>query len=83
MNIVLSALTCPILWTYPLVSTAEGISPIHDIRGVHLASVRQFTFGGENAEVYSSADGKKLVCCSTRNAKGGHEFNIFIADWRD
>jgi Tol biopolymer transport system component len=30
-----------------------------------------------------SRDGKKLVWSSTRNAKGPHEFNIFIADWRD
>ena len=30
-----------------------------------------------------SADGKKLVWSSTRNAKGRHEFNIFIADWRE
>ena len=30
-----------------------------------------------------SKDGKKLVWCSTRKAKGQHEFNIFIADWKD
>ena len=28
-----------------------------------------------------SRDGKKLLFCSTRNAAGPHEFNIFIADW--
>ena len=28
-----------------------------------------------------SPDGKKLLFCSTRNAAGPHEFNIFIADW--
>lgn len=28
-----------------------------------------------------SRDGKKLLFASTRNAKGPHEFNIFIADW--
>ena len=28
-----------------------------------------------------SPDGKKILFCSTRNAKEPHEFNIFIADW--
>jgi Tol biopolymer transport system component len=32
----------------------------------HLANVRQLTFGGENAEAYWSADGKKLIFQSTR-----------------
>jgi len=32
----------------------------------HLANIRQLTFGGENAEAYFSADGKKLIFQSTR-----------------
>ncbi len=32
----------------------------------HLANVRQLTFGGENAEAYWSADGRKLIFQSTR-----------------
>ena len=32
--------------------------------------MRQLTFGGENAEAYFSADGKKLIFQSTRD---GHE----------
>jgi TolB protein len=32
----------------------------------HLRSIRQLTFGGENAEAYFSADGKKLIFQSTR-----------------
>lgn len=32
----------------------------------HLANVRQLTFGGENAEAYWSADGRKLVFQATR-----------------
>ena len=36
----------------------------------HLRNVRQLTFGGENAEAYFSADGKKLIFQSTRD---GHE----------
>jgi len=30
-----------------------------------------------------SKDGKRIVFASTRNAKNSHEFNIFIADWRE
>src|SRR3954453_20657810 len=33
----------------------------------HLRNVRQLTFGGENAEAYFSADGKKLIFQSTRD----------------
>jgi Tol biopolymer transport system component len=36
----------------------------------HLRNVRQLTFGGENAEAYFSADGKRLIFQSTR---AGHE----------
>ncbi len=32
----------------------------------HLRNIRQLTFGGENAEAYFSADGKKLIFQSTR-----------------
>lgn len=33
----------------------------------HLGNVRQLTFGGQNAEAYFSADGKKLIFQSTRD----------------
>ena len=33
---------------------------------VHLANVRQLTFGGENAEAYFSFDGQKIIFQSTR-----------------
>jgi TolB protein len=33
---------------------------------VHLANIRQLTFGGQNAEAYFSADGTKIVFQSTR-----------------
>ncbi len=35
-------------------------------REVHLADLRQMTFGGENAEAYWSHDGKQLIFQSTR-----------------
>lgn len=33
----------------------------------HLRNIKQLTFGGENAEAYFSADGKKLIFQSTRD----------------
>jgi Tol biopolymer transport system component len=35
----------------------------------HLRNVRQLTLGGENAEAYFSADGKKLIFQSTRDGR--------------
>jgi Tol biopolymer transport system component len=37
---------------------------------VHLANVRQLTFGGENAEAYFSADGTRLIFQSKRDGAG-------------
>jgi Tol biopolymer transport system component len=36
----------------------------------HLRNIQQLTFGGENAEAYFSADGKKLIFQSTRDGHG-------------
>src|ERR1043166_2891406 len=36
----------------------------------HLRNIKQLTFGGENAEAYFSADGRKLIFQSTR---AGHD----------
>ncbi len=35
----------------------------------HLTNIRQLTFGGENAEAYFSADGRRLIFQSTRNGR--------------
>lgn len=37
-----------------------------DKRERHLSKIKQLTFGGQNAEAYFSADGKKLIFQSTR-----------------
>ena len=44
----------------------EASGRLHHPREVHLADVRQLTFGGENAEAYWSPDGKELIFQSTR-----------------
>jgi len=51
----------------PAAPSPEGtLSPIEHPGERHLRNVRQLTFGGENAEAYWSADGRKLVFQSTR-----------------
>ncbi len=45
----------------------------------HLRHVRQLTFGGQNAEAYFSADGKKLIFQSTRdNLQCDQEFTMNV-----
>ncbi len=45
---------------------AKQAADLHDPREVHLANVRQLTFGGQNAEAYFRRDGKKLIFQSER-----------------
>ena len=57
----------PAAATAPAAPSPEGtLSPIEHPGERHLRNVRQLTFGGENAEAYWSADGRKLVFQSTR-----------------
>src|SRR5215468_11612592 len=44
--------------------SAKGVEPQTE---KHLRNIKQLTFGGQNAEAYFSADGKKLVFQSTRD----------------
>ncbi len=53
-----------------------GAGTLHDAREVHLAEVRQLTFGGDNAEAYWSPSGTELVFQSTRPPFGCDQ--IFI-----
>jgi Tol biopolymer transport system component len=51
---------------------------LRDPREVHLANIRQLTFGGENAEAYWSADGKQLIFQSKRDGLACDQ--IFVMD---
>src|SRR5438046_2850506 len=46
----------------------------------HFRSVKQLTFGGENAEAYFSADGKKLIFQSTRDGYPADQIYIMNTD---
>lgn len=49
----------------------------------HLRNVRQLTFGGQNAEAYFSADGKKLIFQSTRDDLQCDQIFVMNADGSD
>ena len=49
----------------------------------HLHNVRQLTFGGQNAEAYFSADGKKLIFQSTRDDLKCDQIFIMNVDGSD
>ncbi len=49
----------------------------------HLRNIRQLTFGGENAEAYFSADGKKLIFQSTRDGHACAQFYTLKLDSSD
>lgn len=60
-------------------ASLEGtLSPLLYAGERHLANVRQYTFGGENAEAYWSADGTKLIFQSTRPPHACDQ--IFVLD---
>jgi Tol biopolymer transport system component len=49
----------------------------------HLRNLRQLTFGGENAEAYFSADGKKLIFQSTRDGRECDQIYTMNVDGSD
>jgi TolB protein len=49
----------------------------------HLANIRQLTFGGENAEAYFSADGRRLIFQSTRDGRTCDQQFVMNVDGSD
>lgn len=69
----------------PSTSGASAIPPplpvqLHDPRELHLADIRQLTFGGENAEAYWAEDGLKLSFQTTRPPYGCDQIFSLPAD---
>jgi TolB protein len=55
-----------VLTGFALNANSRQLAALSDSREVHLKNVKQLTFGGQNAEAYFSADGKKLTFQSER-----------------
>jgi TolB protein len=49
----------------------------------HLRNIRQLSFGGENAEAYFSADGRKLIFQSTRDGRACDQIYTMNIDGSD
>ncbi len=49
----------------------------------HLSNIRQLTFGGENAEAYFSADGRRLIFQSTRDGRTCDQQYVMNVDGSD
>ena len=80
--LLLLCAACKVAPTAPRTTTAEpprdAATPTADLRDpreIHLADVRQLTFGGENAEAYWSFAGDKLVFQTTRE---GHACDVIM-----
>jgi Tol biopolymer transport system component len=66
-TIVAAVLACGGNTRTPAADAASSVVPATGER--HLASLRQITFGGDNAEAYFSRDGKRLIFQSTRDGR--------------
>jgi Tol biopolymer transport system component len=71
-----------------MVGLAFIISPAQESQLVlpnekHLRNLKQLTFGGENAEAYFSADGKRLIFQSTRDGRGCDQIYTMSVDGSD
>jgi TolB protein len=54
-----------------------------DPRETHFVNVRQLTFGGENAEAYFDATGRRLIFQSTRDGHGCDAIYTMTAEGKD
>ena len=54
--------------------------PVASQTSAHLSSVRQLTFGGQNAEAYWSPDGGRLIFQSTREGNACDQIYLMNAD---
>src|SRR5438105_1696022 len=61
---VVIAIACIVLCLGTPARSQSAVSPGQE---THLRNIRQLSFGGQNAEAYFSADGRKLIFQSTRD----------------
>src|ERR687895_1906273 len=72
--------TCAILGRTSEQAVAALPTIVAEAGEEHLANIRQLTFGGENAEAYWSADGKRLIFQSTRDGRSCDQQFVMDAD---
>ena len=85
VGLVLALTAVSLFGSTPAVATVTTIvdDPLRLPDEKHLRNIRQLTFGGENAEAYFSADGKKLIFQSTRDGRGCDQIYTMNVDGSD
>ena len=80
---VVSLMLLAVISIHPQKQTplSQSINP--EPQEKRLRNIRQLTFGGENAEAYFSADGKKLIFQSTRDGRGCDQIYTMNIDGSD
>src|SRR5512144_3271064 len=63
--------------------SATADDPLRLPQEKHLRNIKQLTFGGENAEAYFSADGRKLIFQSTRDGRDCDQIYTMNIDGSD
>lgn len=77
-SITAATMVAAVACTHPGSTFASHVDPEAGER--HLANIRQLTFGGENAESYFSADGRRLIFQSTRDGRTCDQQYVMNAD---
>src|SRR5438552_13455282 len=67
--VIAVVVTASLLMSKPRALMTAQTSDLALPKEKHIRNIRQLTFGGENAEAYFSADGKKLIFQSTRDGR--------------
>ena len=87
MRLALFALVAPMIISGALASAGDSTpiadDPLRLPQETHLRSIRQLSNGGENAESYFSADGKKLIFQSTRDGRACDQIYTMNVDGSD
>ena len=85
MRIALIALIliAAVVLSFGFAPSAATDDPLRLPEEKHLRNIRQLSFGGENAEAYFSADGKKLIFQSTRDGRACDQIYTMNIDGSD
>jgi len=80
LSISLALITIPLALQAQDSWKGEATNPLQVPHEVHLANIRQLSFGGENAEAYFSGDGKQLIFQSKRETRECDQIYVMNAD---
>lgn len=65
------------------IAQPDPAEPLRDLRETHLGRIRQLTVGGENAEAYFDASGRRLIFQSTRDGRSCDQIYTMTSAGKD